>query len=111
MVDRPIRRLFHWLLLSTRGGPTRLLILMLLRNGPANINQIANSLRLHYKTVQYHLEVLLENKLVEADGIKYDVKYRLSPLVIENVDVFESLIEEIFSQRVEKVNMVWDLSG
>ena len=53
----------------------------------------------------------MENKLVEADGIKYDVKYRLSPLVIENVDVFESLIEEIFSQRVEKVNMVWDLSG
>lgn len=111
MSDRPVKRLFSWLLLGTRGGPTRLLILMLLRNGPANINQIAHSLKLHYKTVQYHLEVLLENKLVEADGIKYDVKYRLSPLVLENLDILESLIGEIFSHRSAKVNIVWNLSG
>ncbi|MEM0481425.1 MAG: winged helix-turn-helix domain-containing protein [Nitrososphaerota archaeon] len=111
MADKPIKRLFSWLLLSTRGGPTRLLILLLLRKGSANANQIANSLHLHYKTVQYHLEVLLENKLVEADDVKYDVKYRLSPLVLANMDVFESLIDEIFSHREEKVSIVWDLSG
>ncbi len=88
-----------------------MLILMRLRDGPANTNEIANSLHLNYKTVQHHLGILLENKLVEMDGVKYDVKYRLSPIVIGNMDVLESIMDEIFSHRQVKVSTAWSRFG
>ncbi|MDW8084290.1 MAG: winged helix-turn-helix domain-containing protein [Candidatus Caldarchaeum sp.] len=108
MADRPIRRLFWWVLSGTRGGPTRLLILMKLRDGPANANQIASSLSLNYKTIQHHLEVLLENKFVEADERRYDIKYRLAPIVLENIDILDSIIEEAFRSRAR---VTWARSG
>ncbi|MCX8200728.1 MAG: winged helix-turn-helix domain-containing protein [Candidatus Caldarchaeum sp.] len=108
MADRPLRRLFWWVLSGTRGGPTRLLILMKLRDGPANANRIAASLRLNYKTIQHHLEILLENRFVEADEGKYDVKYRLAPIVLENMDILDSIIEEAFKARAR---VKWAHSG
>jgi len=108
LADRPIRRLFWWLLCGTRGGPTRLLILLKLRDGPANANKIATSLKLNYKTIQHHLEILTEHKFVEAEHGKYDVKYRLTPIVLENMDVLDSIIEEAFSSRAR---VAWAHSG
>lgn len=81
---------------------------MKLRDGPANANKIATSLHLNYKTIQHHLEVLVENKLVEAEGGKYDVKYRLAPIVLENMDVLDSIIEEVFKSRAR---VAWAHSG
>ncbi|MEM2237444.1 MAG: winged helix-turn-helix domain-containing protein [Candidatus Caldarchaeum sp.] len=110
MADKPIKRLFWWLLLGTKGGPTRLLILVRLRDGPANANQLANALKLNYKTVQHHLEILMENKLVECDGGRYDVRFRLAPIVAENLDVLESIVEEALSKPV-KASIAWGRSG
>ncbi|MCS6770113.1 MAG: winged helix-turn-helix domain-containing protein [Candidatus Caldarchaeum sp.] len=110
-MDKPIRRLFWWLLLGTKGGPTRLLILILLKTGARNANRIATSLRLNYKTVQHHLEVLLENGFVEAEGQRYDVKYRLAPMVRENMDVLDSIVEEALSSKQAKASVAWGRSG
>ncbi|MEM0383868.1 MAG: winged helix-turn-helix domain-containing protein [Candidatus Caldarchaeum sp.] len=110
-MDKPIRRLFWWLLLGTKGGPTRLLILMLLRNGAANANKIASALQLNYKTVQHHLEVLLENGFVVAEGQRYGIKYTLAPIVLENMDVLDSIIHEALSSKQAGASLVWDRSG
>ncbi|MEM2198315.1 MAG: hypothetical protein QW059_07745 [Nitrososphaerota archaeon] len=45
------------------------------------------------------------------DGVKYDVKYRLSPIVIGNMDVLESIMDEIFSHRQVKVSTAWSRFG
>ncbi len=108
--DKPIRRLFWWLLAGTKGGPTRLLILMRLRDEPANANQLANALKLNYKTVQHHLEILLDNRLVERDDRRYDVRFRLAPIVTENMDVLESIIDETLSKHA-KATIAWGRSG
>ncbi|MEM4495379.1 MAG: winged helix-turn-helix domain-containing protein [Candidatus Caldarchaeum sp.] len=109
MSDRPIKTFFRWVLLGTRGGPTRLLIILKLRDGPANANQLAKALRLNYKTILHHLEFLIENNLVEADEGRYDVKYRLSPVLSENMDILESVVSEVLGGSRARVS--WARSG
>ena len=99
MKDRPLANFFRWILIGSRGGPTRILILMMLRDRPANANQLATSLRLNYKTIQYHLEILLENKLVDREEYGYGAKYRLSQLMLENLDILDNIVAEIFGQE------------
>ncbi|BAJ50039.1 transcriptional regulator, ArsR family [Candidatus Caldarchaeum subterraneum] len=109
MSDRPIKTFFRWVLLGTRGGPTRLLILLKLRDGPANANQLAKALHLNYKTILHHLEFLIENNLVEADEGRYDVKYRLSQVVSENMDILDSVVDEVLGSSKARVS--WARSG
>ncbi|HIQ29519.1 MAG TPA: ArsR family transcriptional regulator [Candidatus Caldiarchaeum subterraneum] len=94
-----IRRLFWWVLVGSKGGPTRMQILMLLRQGPANANQIAVKLNLNYKTVQHHLKVLEENRMIVPEGERYNVTYRLSPELLDNIDILDSIIESISSSK------------
>lgn len=108
--ERALTSLFKWMLMGTRGGPTRLLILMRLRDGPANTNQLATALRLNYKTIQHHLEILLENKMVERDESGYGARYRLSQMLAENTDIFEEIVEEVFGKRVG-TGFLWGRSG
>jgi DNA-binding transcriptional ArsR family regulator len=56
-----------------------MLILMRLRTGLLTPTNSATSLRLNYKTIQYHLETLLENKLVDREEYGYGAKYRALP--------------------------------
>ena len=94
-----LRRLFWWVLAGSRGGATRLQILNLLREGPANANQIASRLNLNYKTVQHHLRVLEENRMIVSEGGRYNVTYRLSPELLDNMDILESVIKNLSSGR------------
>lgn len=85
--------------MGSKGGPTRMQILMLLRQGPANANQIAVKLNLNYKTVQHHLKVLEENRMIVPEGERYNVTYRLSPELLDNIDILDSIIESISSGK------------
>ena len=106
-----LRRLFWWLLVGSRGGPTRLQILMLLREGPANANQIATRLGLNYKTVQHHLRILEENRMIVSEGSRYNVTYRLSPELLDNIDILDSIIEDARIKHREVNNHSWARSG
>ena len=106
-----LRRLFWWLLVGSRGGPTRLQILMVLREGPANANQIATRLGLNYKTVQHHLRILEENRMIISEGGKYNVIYRLSPELLDNIDILDSVIENAKIGRKEVDSGAWARSG
>ena len=70
-------RLLFWLLNASRGGPTRVRILRALSAKPMNLRQISLVLGLDYKTVQGHVELLVENGVLETPAKKYGSVYFL----------------------------------
>lgn len=75
----PKTRLLYWLLNASRGGPTRLRILDVLMRKPMNMRQLSLTLELDYKTVQGHVELLIENGILETPKKKYGSIYFISP--------------------------------
>ena len=78
-------RLLYWLLLATRGGPTRVRILQTLLNEPTNMRQLALNLSLDYKTVQGHIELMIENGILDSEGKKYGAIYVIAPEWADNI--------------------------
>ncbi len=86
-----LRRLLMFVLIATRGGRVRYMILRSLRSMPKNANKLASELNLNYKTVRHHLDVLMKNGLVERVGEGYGALFVLSPLIERNWDVVEEV--------------------
>jgi len=95
----PMRYLFGWLFIGTRGGATRVKIVKVLREAPQNANQLANQLNLDYRTIRHHLEVLQKNRLIVSTGDKYSVTYFLSPLMEANYKLFEEIVDKIWEKE------------
>jgi len=94
--DRQTRKLLAYMFTGTRGGGTRLRIIMLLFERPYNTHQMAQELGLDYKAVQHHLRVMEKNNLVSKIGEGYGVLYRISdflecktPALVEAIDTLE----------------------
>lgn len=82
------RRLWY-LIAGTRGGMNRGRILRTLHDHPSNANDLATQLRLDYKTVRHHLDVLHENGCVMTVGDEgYGTLYSLSPRLQAHFDDF-----------------------
>jgi DNA-binding transcriptional ArsR family regulator len=90
-----LRRVLWHLLGGTRGGPVRLRLVGHLRERPYNTNQLSVLLGVDYKTVQHHVRVLVENRVIEAQGDGYGALYFLTR------DMEESLpeLEQITARR------------
>jgi len=74
-----MKNLIWYLLAGTRGGETRAKILIAIKNRPMNANQLAETLKLDYKTIQHHLRILTENNLLSPiNKGKYGAVYFLS---------------------------------
>jgi len=85
-----------WYVLSgTRGGPNRARILKALKRRPRNANQLAEDLDLDYKTVRHHLDVLLDNGVVDNTGGDYGSVYTLTDRTEQYWDTIEEIIAEI----------------
>jgi len=91
----PLRYLLGWLIAGTRGGLTRAKIIMALREAPQNANQLASRLKMDYRTIRHHLEVLERNGLVVSAGETYGVTYFLSPAMEENYALFEEILKKV----------------
>ena len=63
-----LRRVLWHLLGGTRGGPLRLRLITHLRERPYNTNQLSVLLGVDYKTVQHHVRVLAENRILTTQG-------------------------------------------
>lgn len=61
------RKLLCYLIKGTRGGETRALILKNLSEKSYNANQLSNILKMDYKTVRYHLDILIKNDIINMD--------------------------------------------
>jgi DNA-binding transcriptional ArsR family regulator len=95
---RPLKYLLGWLIAGTRGGLTRAKIITALREAPQNANQLANLLKMDYRTIRHHLEVLERNKLIVSAGEGYGTTYFLSPVMEENYFLFEEILKKIWKK-------------
>jgi len=95
---RPLKYVLGWLIAGTRGGITRAEIIKTIHETPQNANQLANTLRMDYKTVRYHLEVLEKNRILTSVGDKYGATYFLTQTMEDNYRVFEEILNRIWKK-------------
>ena len=95
---RPLKYLLGWLIAGTRGGPTRAKIIETLKETPQNANQLANQLKLDYRTIRHHLKVLEKNKIVTTAGEGYGTTYFLSLAMEENYALFEEIVKKMWKK-------------
>ncbi len=93
--DTNIKRVMWYLFAGMRGGVTRIRILELLSKRPYNMNQIGKEIGMDYKTVQHHIKVLEENRLITPEEKKYGTIYFPSQIFEQNRDIFEKIIEKV----------------
>ncbi|RNJ75579.1 MAG: ArsR family transcriptional regulator [Nitrosopumilus sp. H8] len=93
--DRETRKLLLYLFTSTRGGLTRLRIIMHLLEGSYNTHQISRDLGMDYKAVQHHMQVLERNNMVSKAGEKYGALFRLSNFLELHIDSLDEAIENL----------------
>ncbi len=91
--DKQTRKLLFYLFTSTRGGFTRLRIIMHLLNKPYNTHQLAQTLDLDYKAVQHHMKVLEKNNVISKIGEKYGAIFHLSNFLELNIHTLEDAID------------------
>ena len=92
---RSLKYLLGWLIAGTRGGPTRAKIIEALKETPQNANQLATMLKMDYKTMRHHLEVLEKNKIITSIGDRYGATYFLSHTMEDNYAMFEEIMKKI----------------
>ncbi|MXR20540.1 ArsR/SmtB family transcription factor [Halobacterium bonnevillei] len=84
-----------YVLTGTRGGPNRVRLLRAVADRPRNANQLAEDLDLDYKTVRHHLDVLVDNDIVEASGDDYGAVYLPTEMARDHWDTVEEIIQEV----------------
>ncbi len=103
--DKYLRRLLWYLLGGTRGGANRAEILRVLRERPLNANQLAEALRVDYKTIQHHLRVLEENGLVSpSEKGAYGAVLFLTAKAEEGLPILEEIWGKIGRTKINRAN-------
>jgi predicted transcriptional regulator len=87
----PMKRLLYWLIDGTRGGKTRAKLILLLLKKPRNTRQLALASGFDYTTVQYHIELLEKNSLLERSGGKYGGVYFVSEIISSNKEYLSAI--------------------
>jgi len=99
--DKHLRRLLWYLLGGTRGGPNRAEIIKTLQNRPCNANQLAETLRVDYKTVQHHVRILEENGLVSlANKGSYGAVLFLTAKMEEALPILDEIWSRIGTKKI-----------
>ena len=100
--DKQTGKLLFYLFTSTRGGFTRLRIIMLLLQRSYNTHQLALELQLDYKAVQHHMKVLEKNNMVLKIGEKYGAIFRLSTFLEINIGALDMAIDKLDQKMNQK---------
>jgi DNA-binding transcriptional ArsR family regulator len=88
-----------YVLASSRGGPSRVRILRALDERPRNANELAEELDLDYTTIRHHLDVLMENNVVERSGDEYAAVYLFTDQVQTHWDTVEQILATVDPQE------------
>jgi len=88
---KPMERLLFWLLEGTKGGPTRIALLSLLKRKPMNARQLSLAAGLDYKTVEHHIDLLVKNSVLESTGNGYGQLYFISDIAMAQKNFAEKL--------------------
>ena len=101
--EKYLRRLLWYLLGGTRGGPNRAEIIKTLQTRPCNANQLAETLRVDYKTVQHHIRILEENGLVSpANKGSYGAVLFLTSKMEEALPILDEIWSRIGTRKISE---------
>ncbi len=89
------RKLLWWLLVATSGGEKRVQIIKILKKDPQNINKLREILNVNYRTIEHHIKILLDNRIIQKMGNGYGAVYFLS----DYYQVHFNLLEDVISGR------------
>jgi len=84
-----------YVLTGTRGGTNRVRLLRALDEHPRNANQLADDLDLDYKTVRHHLDVLVENDVLQSSGDDYGAVYLPTDRARNHWETVTTIIEQV----------------
>lgn len=84
-----------YVLTGTRGGANRVRLIRALEERPRNANQLAEELDLDYKTIRHHLDVLMDNDMIENSGDDYGAVYLLTDGTQQHWDTVEDIMEKV----------------
>jgi len=95
-----VERALYWILAGTMGGTNRARILKELLKQPQNTNMLSKTLKLDFKTVQYHLKVLEKNGLVTfRGGGGFARLYFPSQMLEDNIDTYHQILTNMEEQQ------------
>ncbi len=101
--DRYLKRLLWYLFAGTRGGPSRAEIIRVLRDRPCNAHQLAQSMKVDYKTVQHHIGVLEEHGLVApSEKGAYGALLFLTPKMEDSIPVLDEIWSKIGRSKISE---------
>ena len=101
--EKYLKRLLWYLFAGTRGGPSRAEIIKAIQNRPSNANQLAQILRVDYKTIQHHVRVLEENGLiVPSDRGTYGAVLFLTPKMEEALPILHEIWSRIGRRKINE---------
>lgn len=90
-MSKALENTLLWLLAGSRGGKRRADIIITLRKRPMNARQIQKVIGIDYKTIRYHLNMLVENNLLTTLGERYGLLYLISPDLDAKFYLFEDI--------------------
>jgi DNA-binding transcriptional ArsR family regulator len=93
-------RILWYVFATTKGGPTRIRIMELINERPYNMHQLSKKLSLDYKTVQHHMKVMEENRVISSEEKKYGTIYFPSALFEEVKDIFAEIKNKVGEDSV-----------
>ena len=106
--EKYLKRLLWYLFAGTRGGPSRAEIIKAIQNRPSNANQLAQILRVDYKTIQHHVRVLEENGLiVPSDRGTYGAVLFLTPKMEEALPILDEIWSRIGRRKINETKSEW----
>jgi DNA-binding transcriptional ArsR family regulator len=75
-----------------------------LKETPQNANQLAGLLKMDYRTIRHHLDVLQKNRIITSMGEGYGMTYFLSPAMEENYAMFQEIVDKIWKKEKREEN-------
>jgi len=100
--DKQTSKLLFYLFTNTRGGFTRLRIIMLLLERSYNTHQLAQELQLDYKAIQHHMKVLEKNNMILKTGEKYGAMFYISIFLEVNIGALDLAIDKLDQKMNQK---------
>ena len=100
--DRQTTKLLIYLFTASKGGLTRLQIIVKLSLKPQNTHQLSKEMCLDYKAIQHHLRVLEKNNMITRTGRKYGSQFHMSNFLEFNIRSLDLVVERLERKLLTK---------
>ena len=90
------------MILGTTSARTRILIIDEILTKPHNANQLSKKLRLDYKTIRYHMDIICKHQYATEEKFGKYTYYFPGDKLIKNIDEYNQ-IKEYLKNEAHKV--------